>query len=366
MSDSSILSQSASINKAGKSFLTSYEAAKIASVSHVTILAWLKEGYVRFYKTSGNHARIDARSLRAYLFGESEEKEVEEKRGVCCFCRVSSTRQDNRGSLERQVERLTTIVADREQLEKGSIKVYKEVCSSYGTRPVLNGMIEDMISGQISKIFVENKDRFSRVESTTSLIESLAKNRGIEIIYLDCEETDLDELQAGMMELVAFAGIITARVNASKSRKVTLKEIKPEDIETIIKLRQTGLTVKEIKTRVDGLGLTTSKGDLISYGKLLKICDSNGAESILTRVVCGEKTENVDEILKDFVAKNVKKDDDSRLSVRDFYPVYVQHCEKKGLKALPNNLIGRSLRKLLPGKIVIVSGTRFIDGYSLN
>ncbi len=327
------------------------------------MLKWIQEGAIEHYYTSGKHARIDSSSLRAYLFGEVEEEQVEDKKGeIAIYARTSSESQKE--SLDRQVERLLGEVSARENLSPDSIPVYKDIASSFGSRESLNRLVDAIIEGKVKKIYCEYLDRLSRVPALTRLLEHLCDKFGVEIICLDVEDSEPQEIY--QKELLGFLTVWCNRQSAAKSRKVTFKEVSPECIEKIIQLRQTGLTVKQIKKEVDKEGWKTSKGDSISYDKLLKIVDSNGTETALTRIVKGPSADKLDEVLKEFVAKRVKKNENSRLSCSDLYPVYVQFCENRGLKALPNNVVGRTVAKMLDGQRVKIGGVRYIKGFSLN
>ena len=69
-------------------------------------------------------------------------------------------------------------VSEREKVERGELKVYRDVASSFGERPGLNALIDDLIAGKVERIWVECADRLSRVPALTRLVEHLAKHMG--------------------------------------------------------------------------------------------------------------------------------------------------------------------------------------------
>lgn len=50
-----------------KRALTTFEAAKISDVTHVTIQNWIKKGWLKSYRTAGGHRRIERENLSAFL-----------------------------------------------------------------------------------------------------------------------------------------------------------------------------------------------------------------------------------------------------------------------------------------------------------
>lgn len=50
-----------------KRTLTTFEAAEISDVSHVTIQNWIKKGWIKAYRTAGGHRRIEREHLSSFL-----------------------------------------------------------------------------------------------------------------------------------------------------------------------------------------------------------------------------------------------------------------------------------------------------------
>ena len=50
-----------------KRALTTFEAAKISDVTHVTIQNWIKKGWLKSYRPAGGHRRIERENLSAFL-----------------------------------------------------------------------------------------------------------------------------------------------------------------------------------------------------------------------------------------------------------------------------------------------------------
>ena len=50
-----------------KKALTTFEAAEISDVTHVTIQNWIKKGWIKAYRTAGGHRRIETEHLSEFL-----------------------------------------------------------------------------------------------------------------------------------------------------------------------------------------------------------------------------------------------------------------------------------------------------------
>ena len=50
-----------------KKTLTTFEAAEISNVTHVTIQNWIRKGWIKAYRTAGGHRRIEREHLSEFL-----------------------------------------------------------------------------------------------------------------------------------------------------------------------------------------------------------------------------------------------------------------------------------------------------------
>lgn len=109
------------------------------------------------------------------------------------YARVSSDKQKQAGSLERQIAKLRQVVSQRETLAPESIPLFQDCASSFGERKALNALVDAMLDGKVRKVYVLYMDRLSRVPSTTSLLEHIARRCNVEIIALETENNDEEE-----------------------------------------------------------------------------------------------------------------------------------------------------------------------------
>ena len=277
-------------NRPISSYCTTGRAGLYAGLSRNSIKALLASGDLVGRKTKGGHWRIKTSSLVCYVEGVGEE-EIEEGKdgGVVVYIRVSSDKQKADGSLDRQRDRLTSEVADREGISKEEIVVFSECASSFGRHPKLYALVDGILAGTIKKAYVEYLDRWSRTSSERCLLEHLASQRGCEIIPLDLETTDPADIAYLTQELIAYITVVTNRVSAAKSRIVTFLELSDETIKTLFGWMGEGLGLSAIFQRAKKEGLRTeAKGDKqggpLSYYKIRDLLH-NGKGKLVGQVV---------------------------------------------------------------------------------
>ncbi len=325
-------------------------AADALGVSQTTMRRICDEGDILTVVLPSGHRRISQQALNEYMGLDGGESNKGRGCGIAAYCRVSSEKQNQRGSLDRQKARLTKVIVEREGVEAGDIEIYAEICSSYSNREILNRLILDIINGGVSVLYCENEDRLSRISSTTSLVYFLCKQYGTKVVCLDRDEQNEDELEAGMKELLAHAGIITARIHAKKSALVTRKALSGSCIQRIIELRHKGRSLVEIEKVLHKEEYVAKTQDgtesKIGYGIIRRILDENGVEDILSRlVVCKGKESSA----TDFITSRImKRKEGDRVTVKDVYPHYKSYCEEKEVAPKSKSLFGRIMVKTLP------------------
>lgn len=151
------------------------EAASLYGVCDQTIRNLVASGDVQAVRTSGGHRWLALASLREYFEGLSprEQEDLGVGCGVAAYIRVSSEKQNAASSLERQRERLLAEVSVREGIEPSAITLYSDVASSFGSRPGLSKLVDDIIDGRVRNVYCEYLDRLSRVPGLTHLINHL-------------------------------------------------------------------------------------------------------------------------------------------------------------------------------------------------
>lgn len=244
-----------------RSLLTIREAADRFGVHPQTLRAWDREGLITSYRVGETGwRRFCPQSIAAHMGIEVEQKEKGNGGpAIAIYCRVSSESQDKAGNLKRQVERLRKEVAAREGISPRRIAIYKDVASSYGDRQGLNALVEDVIGGKVGRIYCEYADRLSRVPSLTRLVESLCRNRGVEILVVNKEETE-DIVQTAMMELVKFAQVIGCKISGRRGADATRRELSQEQLRDAYLMKKAGMSFKGIAREVERRGWKDTKG----------------------------------------------------------------------------------------------------------
>jgi len=255
-------------------FLTTGQTADLLGISIPTVKALIRDGSLRSYVTRGGHHRLESRTVYAYLNGEEEcEPSALDEQGRCIavYVRVSSGQQASDGSLDRQLERLLEEVEKREGVDRKDILVFKDVASAFGSRPGLNALVDSMLEGRISQIYCEYADRLSRVSALTRLIEHLAERNQVEIVALDVEETDETDHGFFVKELLDYLTVVTNRMSAAKSRKVTVKAISEDVARKVWAWRGQGYSVTRCHKMAVKVGLTNERGEVLTYHAVEKI-----------------------------------------------------------------------------------------------
>ena len=155
-------------------------------------------------------------------------------------------------------------VAERERVEKDTIRVFRDTASAFGSRDGLNSMVDALIAGQLAKIYVEHADRLSRVPALTRLLEHLAKKSGIQLVALDRDES-VDEMKNAMLELVEFCTVLANRTNARKQAERRKKILDPQTLDFIRREIAGGRGIRETVERANQEGHRTQNGEPISY-----------------------------------------------------------------------------------------------------
>ena len=250
-------------------YLSIGRAASLLGCSVQSLRLWESKGLIKAYRTCNGHGqrRYLVSELKAQVLGVGGgEAPVDEQRKVAIYVRVSSQGQAKEGSLDRQLQRMLATVAEREGIEQGEIKVYRDVASAFGDRSAgLNPMVDTLIEGKIEKIYVEHQDRLSRVPALTRLVEHLAKKNGATIIALDRDTENVDETKNNLLELIEFVTVLANRANGRKAADRKRKVLSPETIEFIRREVAQGRGIKDTVEKANRAGHRTEKGDKLSY-----------------------------------------------------------------------------------------------------
>ena len=214
------------------------------------------------------------------------------------YTRVSSAVQEEGTSLETQKE-----LGIKKSKELGmEFKIWNEGAASshheiLTNRPKISKLLLEINNGTIKHLFVYNNDRLSRNDQTQFIIKNAIKTNGV-ILYTKDGQYDLNNPTDNLFKslLDGFAEYDNA-IRAERTRLGKLNKVRnggwygapppygyeivegklaihPEEgktVKTIYKLFNDGVSIAEIKRRLDKQGVTARRGGLFNTGSINKL-----------------------------------------------------------------------------------------------
>ena len=182
-----------------------------------TLRVWEKEGKIKPFRTKGRHRRYDDEMLRDLL--NKSKPQVQKK--TVLYARVSSTGQSD--DLKRQIEQLETFA-----LSCGyCYEIYQDIGSGLNfNRKEFNKLVLEILSGKVSRVVVNYKDRLMRLGF--ELFEILCQTNNTEIVIIN--QTEVIYFQTGVSinaddneeltkDLIAIITTFSAKLYGSRSHK---------------------------------------------------------------------------------------------------------------------------------------------------
>ena len=166
-----------------KNYYTTGEVADLFQVSTKTIQKWDNKGILKFERSPTNRRVLPKETLIEYLKSKNMfyEDESLSKRDVI-YARVSTSKQQKQGDLDRQVD---YILSDRADLK--NVLIFKEVKSSFDSkRKELLKLINMILNDEVNRIFITHKERL--VGLGFEYIEAICKHHDVEIITIQSEQ----------------------------------------------------------------------------------------------------------------------------------------------------------------------------------
>lgn len=165
-----------------KNYYTTGEVADLFQVSTKTIQKWDNKGILKFERSPTNRRVLPKETLIEYLKSKNMfyEDESLSKRDVI-YARVSTSKQQKQGDLDRQVD---YILSNRADLK--NVLILKEVKSIFDSkRKELLKLINMILNDEINRIFITHKERL--VSLGFEYIEAICKHHDVEIITIQSE-----------------------------------------------------------------------------------------------------------------------------------------------------------------------------------
>ena len=184
-----------------KNYYTTGEIADLFQVSTKTIQKWDNKGILKFERSPTNRRVLPKETLIEYLKSKNMfyEDESLSKRDVI-YARVSTSKQQKQGDLDRQVD---YILSDRADLK--NVLIFKEVKSSFDSkRKELLKLINMILNDEVNRIFITHKERL--VGLGFEYIEAICKHHDVEIITIQSEQDNKSvkqELEKDIKRLLA-------------------------------------------------------------------------------------------------------------------------------------------------------------------
>ena len=166
-----------------KNYYTTGEIADLFQVSTKTIQKWDNKGILKFERSPTNRRVLPKETLIEYLKSKNMfyEDESLSKRDVI-YARVSTSKQQKQGDLDRQVD---YILSDRADLK--NVLIFKEVKSSFDSkRKEFLKLINMILNDEVNRIFITHKERL--VGLGFEYIEAICKHHDVEIITIQSEQ----------------------------------------------------------------------------------------------------------------------------------------------------------------------------------
>ena len=161
------------------------QAARLGNVHPETIRRYLASGLIEGVRTPGGHRRVSLQSVADAFgveYGEDGRQDEKQEGRVCLLMgRVSTKKQEARGDLKRQVEKLREYAAKHHP--DLPVRTIAEVGSGLRSdRPGFLKMVDLITASRVSVLVCTWKDRISRFG--VNLIEHLCRVYGTTIVEI--------------------------------------------------------------------------------------------------------------------------------------------------------------------------------------
>lgn len=187
------------------------DVLKTLRVTRQTLCHYVKEGKIKVNKLASGRYDYDKESVFNFLNRENERKNV-------IYGRVSTSKQKT--DLDNQIDDLKKFCINSSIIIHD---IYKDIGSGINfDRKEFNRLLDDVVSGEISTVYVTYKDRLSRI--SFNVFKNLFAKFGTNIVIInEIEDTQTLETEI-VKEIIDLIHCFSMKVY-SKRRKKNLKKI---------------------------------------------------------------------------------------------------------------------------------------------
>lgn len=187
------------------------DVLKTLKVTRQTLCRYVKDGVIKVNKLASGRYDYDKESVFKFLNKESERKNV-------IYGRVSTAKQ--KADLDNQMNDLKKFCINSSIIIHDE---YKDVGSGINfDRKEFNRLLNDVVSGEISTVYITYKDRLSRI--SFNMFENLFSKFGTNIVVIN-EVNDTQTLENEIVkEIIDLIHCFSMKVY-SKNKKKHLKKI---------------------------------------------------------------------------------------------------------------------------------------------
>lgn len=190
-----------------KSTYKTGEVATLLGITIPTVIRYCKLGVIPCYKTESGHRRVLATDVCAYL---DKQNMLYEDRSTAksdvIYARVSTRKQEERGDLERQVEKVKLFAIEQ---NVNNLLVKTDVGSGLNdNRKGLLSLIDLIQEGKVNRLYTISKDRLTRFGY--HYLEKICNFHGVSIVVVSDEtesKSQSEELAEDIIALIhSFSG----------------------------------------------------------------------------------------------------------------------------------------------------------------
>ncbi|TWU27840.1 IS607 family transposase [Bythopirellula polymerisocia] len=312
------------------------DVCRLSGAHPNTVRRWSLNQLPTYRSGNGGHRRFKREDVEEFLGLEVES----EHPSILLYCRVSSGGQakgfkkNEESSLSRQVERLKLHCQNQYGLAP---TVFTDIGSGLSfKRAGLIRMLEQIMQHKHDGgiLLLTFRDRLARFG--VEIIELLAKNHGIKIIYTEKELNESEEKELSD-DIIAVCTSFSARIHGARAAKLSTKTMSQEAIERATELKQQGVSTTKVVAIMNEEGFELSDGSPVSMAIVNKY-----TKKPLDLILPKQTKNNVQEYLDECIEVTTN---DTRIKSHDIYLDYSEWCKSKGKDVLPIMSLGRVLIK---------------------